>query len=125
VIDDEPTVATALKRMLRDHEVTVAGGATEALDILTEQRFDVILSDIMMPGLNGFELYERICAAHPEYAKLLIFITGGIIHPGLVEKIEELGTPCLYKPFSRDALIDTVASVVRAAPIERVRSVAR
>ena len=79
IVDDEPMVALALKRLLkREHEVTAVNEARSALArILTGERFDLVLCDLMMPGMNGMELYQELLASAPEQAEKVIFMTGG------------------------------------------------
>jgi PAS domain S-box-containing protein len=79
VVDDEPYVGTVLQRLLgAHHEVVVAGKATEALVLLRAgARFDVILSDLLMPELTGMELYETLSREVPDQAARMVFMTGG------------------------------------------------
>jgi PAS domain S-box-containing protein len=82
VIDDEGMLLRAIKRILEDedHEVTCIESAREALTLIDGgQRFDVILSDLMMPTMTGMEFYERLLAQHPEVARRVVFISGGAI----------------------------------------------
>ena len=69
--DDEAQVARALKRMLRDHQVVLADGP-DGLDHLKRQRFDVILTDLLMPGVDGFAILE----AARRYVEAFERITG-------------------------------------------------
>ena len=68
VVDDEPDARDLLKRVLehRQGQVALAADAREALRILSDQRFDVIVSDIGMPGIDGYELIRRIRELPPE-----------------------------------------------------------
>jgi signal transduction histidine kinase/ActR/RegA family two-component response regulator len=68
VVDDEPDALDLLKRVLehRQAQVVVAAHAREALQILSAQRFDVIVSDIGMPEMDGYELIRRIRELPPE-----------------------------------------------------------
>ena len=68
IVDDEPDARDLLKRVLqyRQSQVVLASGGREALDILNSQRFDVIVSDIGMPEIDGYELIRRIRELPPE-----------------------------------------------------------
>src|SRR5438046_5139772 len=78
VIDDEPMVAQCVARALAPHAVTVTGGAREALALLTAgERFEVIVCDLVMPGMSGMDLYFAILRSDPRQAAAMIFLTGG------------------------------------------------
>jgi YesN/AraC family two-component response regulator len=68
IVDDEKEILTSLKRALYDEPYTVftAGSGKEALALLSEKPFKVILSDINMPVMDGFELLELVRAQHPD-----------------------------------------------------------
>jgi CheY-like chemotaxis protein len=77
IIDDEPQVAVSLKRLLRRHEVEIATTGFEALNLLAQRAFDVILSDVMMPEPSGVDVYERVARTQPALARRFIFVSGG------------------------------------------------
>ena len=73
----------AIRRVLRrHHHVTAVTTAQEALDILvTGREFDVVLSDLMMPGMSGMELYRALSELSPKMAARIVFLTGGAFTP--------------------------------------------
>ena len=79
VLDDEPLVGTVLQRLLGTrHEVVTATRSAEALRLLRAgARFDVILSDLLMPEMTGMQLHETLEAECPEQARRMVFMTGG------------------------------------------------
>jgi CheY-like chemotaxis protein len=79
VVDDEPMLCSAVERILSvEHDVTVVQSARRALEILKDDaRFDVILSDLMMPQMTGIELHAALARIAPELAAKMIFMTGG------------------------------------------------
>jgi len=101
VIDDEPILATALGRTLEpDFEVMVLSNGREALNRLREdQRFDVILCDLIMPEVTGMDLYDAIKAACPSLADRIIFMTGGTFTTRAREFLAAVPNPALDKPF--------------------------
>jgi CheY-like chemotaxis protein len=109
VVDDEPTVRTHAARLLARHGYTVveASSAGEALErACPEGRVvDLVLTDVVMPGMSGTELAERLQAAHPNLA--VIYMTGHVgeelAHRGFAD-----GATVLHKPFRWDELLDAV-----------------
>jgi signal transduction histidine kinase len=79
VVDDELAIGKALKRTLgQAHDVTPITSGREAVARITRgERFDVIVSDLMMPDFTGVELYEELSKIAPDQAKRMIFLTGG------------------------------------------------
>ena len=76
VVDDDVDSAELLRVLLRKrgYEVTACHNATEALDRLRQEDFDVVVADIQMEGISGIELCARIREMHPDV--LTILITG-------------------------------------------------
>lgn len=107
-------LAKAIRRMLAGFDVTVVEGAREAMATLQEgQRFDVILSDLMMPFMNGMELYKAIVALAPEQASRMVFMTGGAFTPETRTFFDEVGCTTLEKPFDKAGLLAAIDPLVR------------
>ncbi|HEX8697462.1 MAG TPA: PAS domain S-box protein, partial [Myxococcaceae bacterium] len=107
VVDDEPQVTTALQRALGgEHEVSTAHNARDALKMLEEDRryYDVILCDVMMPGMTGMDLYAELGRASPDMAGRVVFMTGGAFTPRAVSFLEEVPNPKFGKPLNLDEL---------------------
>lgn len=112
VVDDDPAVRSAIARPLEDlgHSVdSVASGAT-ALAALAAERFDLIVSDYAMPGMDGAELIGRARAIQPD-ARFLIVT--GYADTGKVEEACP-DTELLFKPFTPDQLIAAVNRLATA-----------
>ena len=80
VVDDEPLVLIAVERLLSDeHDVTALSSGQQALDrLVAGERFDLVLCDLMMPGMSGGELFERISDL-PDLVGRFVFMTGGAV----------------------------------------------
>ena len=77
IIDDEPNVLSVLDSLLSpSHECKTAGSAIEALEYLKEESYDLVLSDIMMPGMTGLELLPKIKALRPKVPVIMITAYG-------------------------------------------------
>ncbi|CAN5860433.1 hypothetical protein BH11MYX2_BH11MYX2_32590 [soil metagenome] len=113
IIDDEPLLRDALTRVLcGDHDVTTAISGADALTKLDAGSFDAILCDVMMPGMNGLEVYRRVAADHPGLEKRMVFITGGTFSPELDDVLAATRNRLLTKPFQ---LGDVIAAVDHVA----------
>jgi CheY-like chemotaxis protein len=100
VVDDEQSVGIALRRVLRDHDVTVATSAKEALEILASGKtFDVVFSDLMMPEMSGMDMSYEVALRFPAMAERIIFITGGAFTRGVRAFLECMPNMRPEKPF--------------------------
>jgi len=116
-VDDEP----ALVELLRDELVTLGYRVTahvsplEALSDFLEHPldFDVLLTDLTMPGLSGADLAEKVLAVRPD---LPIVMTTGYGRVMSEERARELGLrPLLYKPFTMVALGDAIQDALSSS----------
>ncbi|HMR67817.1 MAG TPA: response regulator, partial [Anaerolineae bacterium] len=62
IVDDEPVTLTVLECLLQQHgyQILLAHDGSEALDLLRRRPIDLILADVAMPGLNGYQLCEQV-----------------------------------------------------------------
>jgi PAS domain S-box-containing protein len=106
VVDDEEGVRTVLQRLLSriGYEVDAVGDATTALAMLSgaPTRFDLVLSDILMPDMNGLELATELIDAKIPVA--IVLMTGFADGATVREATETFGLPVLRKPFEVDQL---------------------
>ena len=114
VVDDEPLVGMALRRALsKEHDVTVLQGGRPALERLQAgDRFDALISDLLMPDCTGMELYEVLLVQQPELARRTLFLTGGAFTDAAREFLERPGIRSLEKPFDVEVLRGTVRSLL-------------
>jgi PAS domain S-box-containing protein len=115
VIDDEPIIGLAIRRVLAAHDVTVVATARGALDLLASgKEFDVVLSDLMMPGMSGMDLYREIVRVHPRIASRVVFLTGGAFTPEANAFLDGVGNQCIDKPFDPHELREVVQRLADA-----------
>ncbi len=109
VVDDDPLVGKVIRRILAEHEVTVTTNAADALRRLRDgQRYDVILSDVMMPHMTGMEFHELLRAMDPDQVSRMVFMTGGAFTPAAQRFLESVALPCLEKPIDVRTLRATI-----------------
>jgi signal transduction histidine kinase len=101
IVDDEPRLCAILARLLStEHDVTTFTSAVAAVErIASGARFDVIFSDLMMPGMSGMELYAELTRLAPQQAQRMVFLTGGAFTPKASEFMGTVKNRFLDKPF--------------------------
>jgi PAS domain S-box-containing protein len=110
VVDDEALICHALEQELADtHDVAIAMTGPDALALLAATPFDVILCDVMMPGMDGHELYRRVASQHPGLELRFVFMTGALA-PRIATALNGLPNPWLAKPFDIDDLLSLIAA---------------
>jgi two-component system cell cycle sensor histidine kinase/response regulator CckA len=116
VVDDEPAVGQALRRVLRDHDVTVVTRAQEALELLRAGKFfDVILSDLTMPSMSGMAFYDELTRTFPAAAERVVFVSGASFAPGALAFLLRSGRECIEKPFDPKRVREVVQRFVPAS----------
>lgn len=113
IVDDEPVVARSLARALsRSCDVQVMTSANDALTQLEEDDdIDVILCDLMMPGMSGVDLHLVLRTRMPHLVKRLVFFTGGATTAAARAHVKESGVPVLQKPVALEQLRATIEEV--------------
>jgi PAS domain S-box-containing protein len=112
VVDDEPAVGEAIVRALGElHQVEFASSGAAAIEKLrATPEFDVVLCDVMMPGVDGIAVFEEIQRTAPELAKRFVFMSGGAFTPRARRFLATSTNPRFEKPFSADQLMAIVAA---------------
>ena len=102
VVDDEPGIRRALAYLLRreGHTVDTAMDGQQALQMLKEQQYDLVLCDLRMPELDGPGLYREIATSQPHYLQRFVFLTGDTLSSESEAFLNQSGAPRLVKPFS-------------------------
>jgi len=121
VVDDEEPVGQLLARLLTQLgcQPTVVQSGAEALQILAHEHFDLILSDVKMPGMNGFELHQAILARDPDLAARVIFVTGDTLNVDTQAQIAQTGNPSLAKPFQIERLETLVRALLTGGRVDQ------
>ena len=128
VIDDEQYIRTALREVLEREgfEVSAAGDGKKGLELLEAEGADLVITDIIMPGIDGVATLERIKASHPDIPVIVISGGGNIApheyEPGAIATSAYLasaakaGASCtLTKPFNRQELVSAVSNLLGAS----------
>ncbi len=117
IIDDDPHVRRALERLIAsEHDVVVAGSGVDALERLErDTEFDVILCDLMMPDVDGVDVYEALVVHHPELCDRVIFLSGGAFTRRGQDFLESTGCPVIHKPVSLEDLLAAIGDAMRGS----------
>lgn len=117
VVDDEPDVAETMAKILETvgHEVEIAHGGLAGLEALRRRDFDLIVSDLRMPDLDGRALWQRAEGLRPGLSRRFLFITGDTLSPMAREFLVDGDRPYLEKPIApadlRLAVAETIATL--------------
>jgi two-component system NtrC family sensor kinase len=121
VVDDEPNVLALLKMIMtrNGYEVVTASNGQQALERIAARSYDVILSDMRMPGMDGRKFFETVKKQNPALAHRIVFVTGDTVSPDTQEFFEETGNRWLSKPFNNAQVVATVKEVLEkeAVPV--------
>jgi len=106
VVEDEPSLRELIAHilLLDDHDVDTARDGVEALYRLEQRPYDLIISDLRMPNLDGPGLYEALRKRYGQALPRVIFVTGHAEADDYVPFLAETGDPILTKPFTVDDL---------------------
>ncbi len=112
VVDDEPgwRDLLSLELLSEDREVVTASNAEEALDILRQNAFDLIITDARMPGrLDGIDFIQTYRRKKPE--QKAIFITGYALEEKIGQALEPGAVLCIKKPFESREILSAIQSL--------------
>lgn len=119
VVDDEASVRDSLYQwFLKDgYRVKTASNAKEALQILSQEKFDLLLIDIKMPGMDGLELFQHV--KRFEYEPIVIIMTAFASVETAVQALKDGAFDYITKPFDPDELSHLVRNAVRQLSLTR------
>ena len=118
VVEDEPDVRSMMAEALSldDHEVDVATDGAHALRLLDEYTYNLIVSDLRMPSLDGRELYRALQQRHGADLPPVIFVTRQGYEPHYADFLFRTAEHVLAKPFDQKQLRDLVIQVLQKYP---------
>lgn len=118
VVDDEEIIRKAWRAMLDEDEFVVqdCGSGMEALQILAVERVDVVITDVMMPGISGLELLKRVKQTKPEIEVIIMTGKGSIADA--VDAIRSGSFDYITKPFNE--LEECINKVRKAARLKKL-----
>ncbi len=109
LVDDEQNITRSIKRACRqrNYNVFIANSGAEALEILKKEGINVILSDQMMPGMTGSELFEKVAVNYPQVVRILL--TGHTALEGITKAVNKGAVfKIMFKPWEDEELLNTI-----------------
>ena len=122
VADDEPNIRNTISDVLRKYHarITLAASGSEAIALIEQDTFDLVISDIKMPDKTGYDVFA---AAHKRNASTpVILMTGFGYDPNhsIVRASQEGLQAVLFKPFKVEQLLGEVRKALQAAPVKQL-----
>jgi CheY-like chemotaxis protein len=114
VVEDSRTQAEAARAILETagYRVDVAGDAQQAIELLSHSPFDLIISDIVMPGLSGYELCRRV-KQDPHLARVPVILLTSLSNPmDIIEGLEAGADNFVTKPYDADYLVGRINNLL-------------
>jgi CheY-like chemotaxis protein len=101
VVDDEESVRDLLQIVLQDMSMhaEMAANGEEAYQLASRRRYDLVISDLKMPGLSGSEFHTKLHATLGARTPRFLFVTGDVLSPETREFLESTHSLCVLKPF--------------------------
>jgi len=121
VVDDEASIVDILHDVLRldGHRIETALNGRLALKKLQQQPFDVVISDLRMPGMSGQELFEKMSDLQSSLAGRIIFTTGDVASQEIQGFLQRSGSPYLQKPFDLNEVRRLVQEIIASGRTTR------
>ena len=115
IVEDEPNIVVPLQFIMKDngYDVTVAFSGEEAVDAITESKPDLILLDIMLPGMDGYELCQMI-RQNPDWKGIkIIFLTALGREADMAKGMALDADAYITKPFSNKEVVEKVRNLLQ------------
>jgi len=114
IVDDEPSIIVPVQFLMEQngYDVMVAFSGEEAMEIIADKKVDLILLDIMLPVIDGFEVCQRV-RENPQWNKIKIILLTALGSDANVEKGLALGADAyITKPFSNVDIVEQVKELL-------------
>jgi len=115
LVDDEPGIRDVLAEVLTadGYDADIATGGEEAWKKINAKFYDVIISDLNMPGMDGEMLYRHVLGLKPKQAQRMVFLTGDTVGQKWHAFLDRTKNPCLTKPFNIREIEELVSRMVK------------
>jgi DNA-binding NtrC family response regulator len=126
IVDDEPDMLKLLSMILREktpYEVTTTNNPVEAVELAKTGDFDLVITDLKMPGLDGLQLLEEVKKKDEDIPVIIITAYGTI--DAATEAIEKGGFDFITKPFKKEQILFTIEKAMKWLKVLRENRILR
>lgn len=120
IIDDEPDMLKLLSMILREktaYEVATTNNPVEAVELVKQGGFDLVISDLKMPGLDGMEIIDAVKKVDEDIP--VIIITAFASVESASEAIQKGGFDFITKPFRKEQILFTIEKALKWLTVQR------
>ena len=120
IVDDEPDMLKLLSMILREktpYEITTTNNPIEALELAKKGTFDLVISDLKMPGLDGLELIDAIKRVDADIPIIIITAYGTV--ESAAEAMQKGGFDFITKPFRKEQILFTIDKAIKWLKVQR------
>ncbi len=117
VVDDEPVLLDLLIELLNKsgHKPDTAASGEEAFRKIRSGHYDLVITDVRMPLMNGIELYRRILVLRPDLEGRVIFITGDLLNEETARSLAQMSVRTVAKPIDASQMMAAIGETIQAA----------
>lgn len=120
IVDDEPDMLKLLSMILKEktpYEVVTTNNPVEAVEMVRNQNFEIVITDLKMPGLDGLQLLEEVKKKDEDVPVIIITAYGTI--DAATEAIEKGGFDFITKPFKKEQILFTIEKALKWLRVQR------
>ncbi|MBN1843767.1 MAG: response regulator [Deltaproteobacteria bacterium] len=120
IIDDEPDMLMLLRMMIEentDYEVETTNNPSEGIKLFSEKDYDLVITDLKMPGLDGIELFDEFQEIKPDIPVVMITAYGSIETAD--EAMKKGIADFITKPFRKDSILFTINRAIELALVKK------
>jgi DNA-binding NtrC family response regulator len=120
IVDDEPDMLKLLSMILREktpYEITTTNNPIEAVELVKKERFDIVISDLKMPGLDGIEIIDAVKKVDEDTPVIIITAYGTV--ESATEAMQKGGFDFITKPFRKEHILFTIDKAIKWLHMQR------
>jgi DNA-binding NtrC family response regulator len=120
IVDDEPDMLKLLSMILREktpYEITTTNNPIEAVELVKKERFDIVISDLKMPGLDGIEIIDAVKKVDEDTPVIIVTAYGTV--ESATEAMQKGGFDFITKPFRKEHILFTIDKAIKWLHMQR------